>query len=149
MCARSKSITKRQKWDFMICDDCQLTLTDLSGPFQQFWPLSYFIAAYLLSPSSSQWPHVLECKTTVDLNIYTLSWKSITTVNVAIYKECNCMGYHGAVSFTIECTYIRTQDLGSLWSTHPKLVSEPPVLLRWVAFSNGHSLYVYSLSVNS
>lgn len=33
--------------------------------------------------------------------------------------------------------------------THPKFVSEPPLLLLWEAFSNGHILYTYSLSVYS
>jgi len=38
----------------------QLTVADRSGPFQQFWPCSYFISEYLLSAGPVHTPHVLK-----------------------------------------------------------------------------------------
>ena len=49
-----------------MCGQKGLTLTDLSGPFQQFCPLSYFITEYLLFCGPSHFPHFLQLNLTVE-----------------------------------------------------------------------------------
>jgi len=45
--------------DKLQSSTCLHTVAERSGPFQQFWPCSYFISEYLLSDGPDHVPHLL------------------------------------------------------------------------------------------